>query len=305
LEVKNLETRFKARNGYVYAVNGVSFSLEKGEMLGVVGESGCGKSVTMMSLIKLLPPSAEITSGEVFLDGEDISHASAKKMNYIRGVKVGMIFQDPMTSLNPFVKIGLQLAEGIMYHKKLSKEEAHRQAGIYLDLVGISNSTERLNEFPQKVLIADEPTTALDVTIQAQILELINELAKKLNTAVILITHDLGVVAGMCDTVCVMYAGKIVEKAKTEDLYASPSHPYTFGLIQSVPRLDKAQDGKLYSIEGQPPNVIDLPECCPFHPRCNKKMDICTYKYPPVKKVGENHEVACWLYADEKEKSST
>jgi oligopeptide transport system ATP-binding protein len=215
------------------------------------------------------------------------------------------------------------MIETIRLHQDISKKEALRKSIDMLKLVGIPAAEERVHNYPHqfsggmrqrvmiamalsceaKILIADEPTTALDVTIQAQILELIQELAKKLETAVILITHDLGVVAGMCDTVCVMYAGKIVEKAKTEDLYKNPSHPYTFGLIQSVPRLDKAHDGKLFSIEGQPPNVIDLPPCCPFHPRCHKVMDICRTQYPPTTDLGNGHEVACWLFDDQKEQS--
>ncbi|MBN2861082.1 MAG: ABC transporter ATP-binding protein [Sphaerochaetaceae bacterium] len=326
LDVRNLQTYFKTDEGIVKAVDGISFTLGEGETLGIVGESGSGKSVTNLSIMRLIQsPPGKIVGGQILFEGKDILTLSEKELRHVRGNEISMIFQDPMTSLNPFLRISTQMIETILLHQKMTKKEALKKSIDMLKLVGIPAAEERVHNYPHqfsggmrqrvmigmalsceaKVLIADEPTTALDVTIQAQILELINELAKKLNTAVILITHDLGVVAGMCDTVCVMYAGKIVEKAKTEDLYASPSHPYTFGLIQSVPRLDKAQDGKLYSIEGQPPNVIDLPECCPFHPRCNKKMDICTYKYPPVKKVGENHEVACWLYADEKEKSST
>jgi oligopeptide transport system ATP-binding protein len=324
LEVKNLQTYFKTDAGIVKAVDGISFNLKKGETLGIVGESGSGKSVTNLSIMRLIPsPPGKIVGGEVLFEGKDILKLSESALRHIRGNEISMIFQDPMTSLNPFLKISTQMIETIRLHQDISKKEALQKSIDMLKLVGIPAAEERIHNYPHqfsggmrqrvmiamalsceaKILIADEPTTALDVTIQAQILELIQELAKKLETAVILITHDLGVVAGMCDTVCVMYAGKIVEKAKTNDLYKRPSHPYTFGLIQSVPRLDKAHNGKLYSIEGQPPNVIDLPPCCPFHPRCNKVMDICRTQYPPTTDLGDGHEVACWLFNDQKEQS--
>ena len=320
LEVKNLETRFKARSGYLYAVNGVSFSLEKGEMLGVVGESGCGKSVTMMSLIKLLPPSAQITNGTVILDGKDISHATTREMNYIRGVKVGMIFQDPMTSLNPFVKIGIQLSEGLMYHKKMPKQEAMRRSAEYLDLVGISNSTERLNEYPHQLsggmrqrvmiamallsepslVIADEPTTALDVTIQAQIVELVKDLRVKLNTSIIWITHDLSLLAGMVDRIIVMYAGLIVEEASLDEIYKDPRHPYTTGLLHSIPKVDASHGKRLPSIGGAPPNLYVKPTSCPFAPRCAFKVERCEQENPQLRDIpdiGPNslHRVACWV----------
>lgn len=324
LEVNNLKTYFKTDAGIVKAVDGISFKLGKGETLGIVGESGSGKSVTNLSIMRLIPsPPGKIVDGEVIFEGRDILQLPESALRNIRGNEISMIFQDPMTSLNPFLRISTQMIETIRLHQDISKKDALQKSVDMLKLVGIPAAEERIHNYPHqfsggmrqrvmiamalsceaKILIADEPTTALDVTIQAQILELIQELAKKLDTAVILITHDLGVVAGMCDTVCVMYAGKIVEKAKTEDLYRNPSHPYTYGLIQSVPRLDKAHDGKLYSIEGQPPNVIDLPPCCPFHPRCNKAMDICRNQYPPTKDLGNGHEVACWLFTDEKEQS--
>jgi oligopeptide transport system ATP-binding protein len=324
LEVKNLKTYFKTDAGIVKAVDGISFKLGKGETLGIVGESGSGKSVTNLSIMRLIPsPPGKIVDGEVLFEGKDVLKLSESALRHIRGNEISMIFQDPMTSLNPFLKISTQMIETIRLHQDISKKEALRKSIDMLKLVGIPAAEERVHNYPHqfsggmrqrvmiamalsceaKILIADEPTTALDVTIQAQILELIQELAKKLETAVILITHDLGVVAGMCDTVCVMYAGKIVEKAKTEDLYKNPSHPYTFGLIQSVPRLDKAHDGKLFSIEGQPPNVIDLPPCCPFHPRCHKVMDICRTQYPPTTDLGNGQEVACWLFDDQKEQS--
>lgn len=324
LEVKGLQTYFKTDAGIVKAVDGISFTLNKGETLGIVGESGSGKSVTNLSIMRLIPsPPGKIVGGEVLFEGKDILKLSESELRHLRGNDISMIFQDPMTSLNPFLRISTQMIETIRLHKTMSRKEALAKSIEMLKLVGIPAAEERIHSYPHqfsggmrqrvmiamalsceaKILIADEPTTALDVTIQAQILELIQELSKKLDTAVILITHDLGVVAGMCDTVCVMYAGKIVEKAMTDDLYAKPSHPYTFGLIQSVPRLDKAHDGKLFSIEGQPPNVIDLPPCCPFHPRCHKAMDICRTKYPPTKDLGNGHEVSCWLFIDEKEHS--
>ncbi|PKL21998.1 MAG: peptide ABC transporter ATP-binding protein [Spirochaetae bacterium HGW-Spirochaetae-4] len=324
LEVKGLQTYFKTDAGIVKAVDGISFTLNKGETLGIVGESGSGKSVTNLSIMRLIPsPPGKIVGGEVLFEGKDILKLSEGELRHLRGNDISMIFQDPMTSLNPFLRISTQMIETIRLHQSMSRREALAKSIEMLKLVGIPAAEERIHSYPHqfsggmrqrvmigmalsceaKILIADEPTTALDVTIQAQILELIQELSKKLDTAVILITHDLGVVAGMCDTVCVMYAGKIVEKAKTDDLYANPSHPYTYGLIQSVPRLDKAHDGKLFSIEGQPPNVIDLPPCCPFHPRCHKAMDICRTQYPPTKDLGNGHEVSCWLFIDEKEHS--
>lgn len=324
LEVKGLQTYFKTDAGIVKAVDGISFTLNKGETLGIVGESGSGKSVTNLSIMRLIPsPPGKIVGGEVLFEGKDILKLSEGDLRHLRGNDISMIFQDPMTSLNPFLRISTQMIETIRLHQNMSRKEALAKSIEMLKLVGIPAAEERIHNYPHqfsggmrqrvmigmalsceaKILIADEPTTALDVTIQAQILELIQELSKKLDTAVILITHDLGVVAGMCDTVCVMYAGKIVEKAKTDDLYANPSHPYTYGLIQSVPRLDKAHDGKLFSIEGQPPNVIDLPPCCPFHPRCHKAMDICRTQYPPTKDLGNGHEVSCWLFIDEKEHS--
>ena len=325
LEVRDLKTHFLTDAGIVKAVDGISFDLKQGETLGIVGESGCGKSVTNLSIMRLIPsPPGKIVGGEIFFEGQDILKLSESELRHIRGNMISMIFQDPMTSLNPFLKISTQMIETICIHQDISKKAALEKSIDMLNLVGIPDAKSRIHNYPHqfsggmrqrvmiamalsceaKILIADEPTTALDVTIQAQILELIQKLSRQLNTSVIIITHDLGVVAGMCDNVCVMYAGKIVEKAKTEDLYAHPAHPYTFGLIQSVPRLDKAKNGRLFSIEGQPPNVIDLPPCCPFHPRCEKAMDVCRTQYPPTKNLGEHHEVSCWLYTDAQERSN-
>ena len=325
LEVKDLQTYFKTDAGIVKAVDGVSFLLHEGETLGIVGESGSGKSVTNLSVMRLIPsPPGKVVGGQALFEGQDILALSEKEMRKIRGAKISMIFQDPMTSLNPFLRISTQMVETIRLHnKELSKDEALERSIEMLHLVGIPSAEKRVRDYPHQfsggmrqrvmiamalscnaeILIADEPTTALDVTIQAQILELIAKLSSKMGTAVILITHDLGVVAGMCDHVCVMYAGKIVERAETEILYAHPAHPYTEGLIKSVPRMDTTQKGKrLFSIEGQPPNVIDLPPCCPFHPRCHKAMEVCRHAYPPLRHLGEGHEVSCWLYVDEEER---
>ncbi|NBK20576.1 MAG: ABC transporter ATP-binding protein [Spirochaetia bacterium] len=325
LEVKGLQTYFKTDAGIVKAVDGVSFVVHEGETLGIVGESGSGKSVTNLSIMRLIPsPPGKIVGGQVLFEGQDILKMSESEMRDIRGDKISMIFQDPMTSLNPFLKISTQMIETIRLHNpQMGKKEALERSIEMLKLVGIPSPAKRINSYPHQfsggmrqrvmiaqalscdaqVLLADEPTTALDVTIQAQILELIAKINSEMGTAVILVTHDLGVVAGMCDKVCVMYAGRIVETALTDDLYAKPAHPYTEGLIKSVPRMDTAnKDKRLFSIEGQPPNVIDLPPCCPFHPRCDKAMEVCERAYPPPKDLGNHHEVACWLYLDEKTK---
>jgi len=321
LDVKNLHTYFNTDAGVVKAVNGVNYKLRKGEVLGIVGESGSGKSVTSLSIMKLIPsPPGKITEGEILFKGKDLLKLSEKELRSIRGDKISMIFQDPMTSLNPFLKISTQLMETIELHQGLDKIQAREKAVEMLRLVGIPAPEKRINNYPHQfsggmrqrvmiamalscnpeVLIADEPTTALDVTIQAQILDLIKDLSKRLNTAVIMITHDLGVVAGMCDRVSVMYAGKVVENATNDEIFKDPKHPYTEGLIKSVPRLDIATNQKLYSIEGQPPNVIDLPECCPFHPRCSKALDKCKNTYPPEILLGEDRLVRCWLYEESK-----
>ena len=318
LSVRNLKTHFKTDDGIVKAVDGVSFELEKGETLGIVGESGSGKSVTNLSIMKLIPsPPGKIVDGEVLFNGEDILKLDEAGIRNIRGNRISMIFQDPMTSLNPFLRISTQLIETIMLHQKVDKQAARAKAIEMLELVGIPAPDKRIDAYPHQfsggmrqrvmiamalscnpeLLIADEPTTALDVTIQAQILELMKELADKLGTATILITHDLGVVAGMCENICVMYAGRVVEKADTETLFARPKHPYTLGLINSVPRLDLESRERLYSIKGQPPNLVDMPDCCPFHPRCDRAMDICRNKYPRTIKTDDHTEVSCWLYS--------
>jgi len=321
LQVEDLRTYFKTDDGTVKAVDGVSFSLGKQESIGIVGESGSGKSVTNLSILRLIPsPPGKIISGKVVLDGTDILQLPKAKLRTIRGNKISMIFQDPMTSLNPFLKISTQMVETIMLHQNMSKQDALDRSIEMLKMVGIPRPERRVTDYPHQfsggmrqrvmiamalscnpqVLIADEPTTALDVTIQAQILEIMQELSDRLGTSVIMITHDLGVVAGMCDRIVVMYAGRIIEEAHTEDLFSDPKHPYTQGLINSVPRLDKKTGMKLTSIPGQPPNLIDLPDCCPFYPRCTKAMDICKAQYPPKKEIQGNsssRHVNCWLYA--------
>lgn len=318
LQVKDLRTYFYLDAGVVKAVDGVSFDLHKGETLGIVGESGSGKSVTNLAIINLIQtPPGKITGGQVLFHGEDILTMSDERLREIRGNRIAMIFQDPMSSLNPYLKISTQMMESIQLHQGLNKKDAKAKAIEMLKLAGIPGAEERIDCYPHQfsggmrqrvmiamglscnpdILIADEPTSALDVTIQAQIIELMQDLTRRLGTAVIMITHSLGVVAGMCDTINVMYAGRIVERGATDDIFYDTKHPYTQGLIKSVPRLDRDTDERLFSIEGQPPNVIDLPDCCPFYPRCHKAMDVCRKKYPPLAQFGNGHSVSCWLYA--------
>jgi oligopeptide/dipeptide ABC transporter ATP-binding protein len=320
LRVRDLRTYFKTDEGIVKAVDKVSFDLHKGETLGIVGESGSGKSVTNLSIINIIPsPPGKIEGGEIFFRGEDLLKMGSGRIREVRGNKISMIFQDPMTSLNPFLRVSTQMMETIVLHQGLGKEEAKAKAVDMLRLAGIPAPEKRIDQYPHQfsggmrqrvmiamslscnpeILIADEPTSALDVTIQAQILDLMKDLTARLGTAVILITHSLGVVAGMCDTLCVMYAGRIVERGATDAVFAEPRHPYTQGLIKSVPRLDVSSGSRLSSIRGQPPNVIDLPDCCPFYPRCDKAMDICRRLYPAVKDFEDGRSVACWLYSEE------
>ena len=319
LSVRGLQTWFNTDDGIVKAVDGISFDLHKGETLGIVGESGSGKSVTNLSVMRLIPsPPGKIVGGDVVLNGRSVLTMSRHELQEMRGCMVSMIFQDPMTSLNPFLRVSTQLVETIRLHQKLGKREALAKAVDLLRLVGIPNPEKRVHAYPHQfsggmrqrvmiamalscnpgILIADEPTTALDVTIQAQILDLIKGLTARLGTAVILITHDLGVVSGMCDMIIVMYAGRVVERAPTDLLFAAPRHPYTQGLIRSVPRLDKASRDKLYSIPGTPPSLIDIPECCPFHPRCPSAMDVCRTRYPTERDLGNGHAVSCWLFQE-------
>lgn len=320
LTVENLRTTFKLRRGKVHAVNGISLQLRKGEMLGVVGESGCGKSVSMLSIINLLPPAARVESGTILLQGKNLRNLSRRDMQRIRGNRIGMIFQDPMTSLNPVLKIGVQMAEAIIYHQKLSKERAYARCEELLELVGISNARERLDEFPHQlsggmrqrvmiamaltcepeILIADEPTTALDVTIQAQIVELLKEIREKLGTSIILITHDLGLVAGMVDRVIVMYAGFVVESAPVDAIYYDPRHPYTKGLLSSVPKLRGEKTKRLSSIPGAPPDLSSFPTGCPFRERCPYAIERCELENPMLNDVPDvpestSHQMACWV----------
>jgi oligopeptide transport system ATP-binding protein len=323
LQVNDLRTYFNTDEGVVKAVDGVSFELHKGETLGLVGESGSGKSVTNLSIMRLIPmPPGRIMGGQAWLDGEDLLKKAEPTLRTIRGKKISMIFQDPMTSLNPFLRISTQMIETIRLHEGLARKDARSKAIEMLKMVGIANPTKRIDAYPHQfsggmrqrvmiaialscnpeIIIADEPTSALDVTIQAQILELLKRLSAEFGTSVIMITHDLGVVAGMCDTVAVMYAGRIVERGPVSAIFGDPKHPYTQGLIKSVPRLDTAGKGRLYSIEGQPPNVINMPDCCPFHPRCAYAMDVCRKKYPSTTNVDEARDVNCWLFNSEREK---
>ncbi|WP_238884886.1 ABC transporter ATP-binding protein [Clostridium sp. YIM B02551] len=315
LEVKDLKTSFFTHVGEVKSVRGISFSLEKGEALGIVGESGCGKSVTMMSIMKLLQENGKITDGEVDFNGKDITKFSEKEMEKIRGNEMGMIFQDPMTSLNPVFTVGQQLTEHYIKHKKVSKAEADKKAIEMLNLVGIPSPEKRMKQYPHefsggmrqrvmiamalicepKLLIADEPTTALDVTIQAQILELMKKLKDELGTSIILITHDLGVVADVCSKINVMYGGLIVETGDVREIFYNPRHPYTWGLLGSVPNPKKLLKEKLTPIEGQPPDLLNPPAGCPFAARCKYAMKVCLENQPPLMEIGENHRAACWL----------
>jgi len=315
LKVQDLKTRFHTQDGTIHAVNGVSFELKEGELLGIVGESGCGKSVTVMSLLKLIPmPPGEIEAGTAYFNGHDLISMEADELRQIRGYRIGFIFQDPMTSLNPVLTIGQQIMEPLRAHLGMSREEARTRAFKLLELIGIPMAKSRLSDYPHQfsggmrqrvmiaialscnpqILIADEPTTALDVTIQAQIIDLVKELRKELGMSIIWITHDLGVVAGIADRVMVMYGGFLVEKAPVKDLYLNPSHPYTQGLLGSLPRLEERSVERLTNIKGQPPNLLSQPELCPFAPRCPYVFEACLEENPPLFSIDGEHEVACW-----------
>lgn len=315
LDVLDLKTSFFTHVGEVKAVGGVSFHLNKGEALGIVGESGSGKSITMMSVMKLLSDNGKIINGQISFEGKDIVNMPESEMQRIRGNEIGMIFQDPMTSLNPVFTIGEQLMEPLLKHKKMSKKEAYERALHMLDIVGIPSPESRMKQFPHefsggmrqrvmiamalscepKLLIADEPTTALDVTIQAQILELMKELKEKINTSIILITHDLGVVADVCNRINVMYGGLIAETGTKEDIFYRPKHPYTWGLLKSIPNPKTLVKERLRPIDGQPPDLLKPPAGCPFAPRCEYAMKVCMTKRPPLFEVGDEHKAACWL----------
>lgn len=315
LEVKNLKTSFETHIGEVKSVRGVSFDVESGEAVGVVGESGCGKSVTMMSVMRLLSDNGKIIDGSIEFEGKDLSKYTEKQMESIRGKEMAMIFQDPMTSLNPVLNIGTQLTEHLIKHENISKSEAKKRAIEMLALVGIPSPEKRMKQYPHefsggmrqrvmiaislicnpKLIVADEPTTALDVTIQAQILDLMKNLKDKLNTSIILITHDLGVVADLCTRINVMYGGVIIEKGTTEDIFYRAKHPYTWGLLNSVPNPKSITKEKLKPIDGQPPDLLKPPVGCPFAARCDYAMKVCIEKMPPYFKTGENQKTACWL----------
>jgi len=314
LEVNDLHVHFSTYGGTVQAVRGVSFHLNRGETLAIVGESGCGKSVTSNAIMGLIPsPSGKIVNGSILFKGEDLTKFPEKKMRTIRGVDISMIFQDPMTALNPTLTIGTQLMEGLIQHKKVSAKEAEKRAIEMMELVGIPNPKERLKHYPHQfsggmrqriviaialicepeLLIADEPTTALDGTIQAQILELFGAIQEKTGVSIILITHDLGVVAKIADRIAVMYAGKIIETGTKRDIFYRPQHPYTKGLLHSVPRLDER--GELEPIDGTPPDLFSPPIGCPFTARCPLAMEVCNKVYPATSSLSETHQVNCWL----------
>ena len=317
LQVNGLETQFQTREGVVHAVNGVSFNLKEGETLGIVGESGCGKSVSMMSLLGLIPnPPGKVVAGEARFLGADLLKMTNDEIRKVRGSKISVVFQDPMTSFNPVLTIGDQTAEPYRLHAGAGKKEALERAVKYLDLVGIPNAKDRINEYPHQfsggmrqrvmiamglicepqILIADEPTTALDVTIQAQIIELVKRLRDELGMAIIWITHDLGIVAGLADRVNVMYGGYIIETAPVKDVYSNPQHPYTIGLLGSLPRMDEREYRRLTSIDGLPPTLLEKPSYCPFESRCRFAVEHCRHENPTLMQVeGEGHFAACWV----------
>ncbi len=316
LDVQGLETTFKTPDGVVHAVNGVSFGLKEGETLGVVGESGCGKSVTMLSMLRLVPtPPGKIEAGKAFFFGQDLLQMSNEEIRHVRGAQISMVFQDPMTSLNPVLTIGRQLEEPLMLHVGMNKEQARDRSAELLAMVGIPNAKDRLSDYPHQysggmrqrvmiamalscspqILIADEATTALDVTIQAQIMDLVKRLRDELGMAIIWITHDLGVVAGLAQRVMVMYGGFIIEESPVQELYSNPSHPYTIGLLGSLPRVDEKEHSRLYSIEGAPPVLYNKPTACPFAPRCKWAMERCWKENPTLELVAPEHRIACWV----------
>jgi oligopeptide transport system ATP-binding protein len=316
LDVQGLETTFRTPDGVVHAVNGVSFGLAEGETLGVVGESGCGKSVTMLSVLGLIPsPPGKIETGKAIFAGHDLLKMSNEEIRHVRGAQISMVFQDPMTSLNPVLTIGKQLEEPLMLHIGMTKRQARERAVELLSMVGIPNAADRLNDYPHQfsggmrqrvmiamalscspqILIADEPTTALDVTIQAQITDLVKRLREELGMAIIWITHDLGVVAGIAQRVIVMYGGYIIEEALVKELYVNPEHPYTIGLLASLPRVDERGRHQLSSIDGLPPVLYAKPSACPFAPRCKWAQEKCWKENPPLLTTGPDHRAACWV----------
>ena len=316
IEVRNLQTQFFTQDGIVHAVNGISYEVAERETVAIVGESGSGKSVGVMSLIRLIPePPGKIVGGEVNFDGQDLLQLKEEELRQIRGNRIAMIFQDPMTSLNPVLTIGRQITEALELHLNMNRQESRARAIELLELVGIPDAGPRLDDYPHQfsggmrqrvmiamglscnpqLLIADEPTTALDVTIQAQIVDLVRRLQNELGMAIIWITHDLGVVAGMADRVLVMYAGFIVEEGPVDVIYGSPRHPYTLGLLRSIPRLDLGRQKRLIPIEGLPPDLLDPPNSCPFAPRCPFVIDKCHEENPPLMSIDSVRKSACWV----------
>lgn len=320
LDIRNLTTRFYTDDGVVHAVNGISYTMDEEETLGVVGESGCGKSVHALSIMRLIPePPGKIEKGEVWFSGKNLLDLEESAMRSMRGTDVAMVFQDPMTSLNPVYTVGFQIMEALKLHLGMDEEQARNRARELLELVNIPEARQRLDDYPHqfsggmrqramlamslscnpRLLIADEPTTALDVTIQAQIVDLVRKLQKQLGMAVMWITHDLGVVAEMADRINVMYAGYIIERANVRDIYYHPSHPYTKGLLGSLPRLDEAPGTKLVSIPGLPPDLLALPKGCPFAPRCRLRVDQCFEEQPTLENAAQKeHVVACWRWEE-------
>jgi oligopeptide transport system ATP-binding protein len=315
LEVDNLTTRFYTEDGVVNAVNGISYTLDEGETLGVVGESGCGKSVHALSMMRLIPmPPGKIDAGKVLLRGKDLLEVSDDEMRHVRGAQIAMIFQDPMTSLNPVLTVGNQIVEALKLHQGLSEKAARDRTAELLSMVGIPEAAQRLDDFPHQfsggmrqramiamalscnpmILIADEPTTALDVTIQAQIIELVKQLRDKIGMAIIWITHDLGVVAGLAKRVNVMYAGFLIETGPVKLIYSNPRHPYTVGLLGSLPKIHRERESKLFSIHGEPPDLVGLPPGCPFAPRCSYAVERCLQENPKPEPIESDHMVACW-----------
>lgn len=316
LNVQGLETQFSTPEGVVHAVNGVDFTLNEGETLGVVGESGCGKSVSMLSILRLIQqPPGKIVAGTAMFRGKDLLQMTSDEIRHVRGGQISMVFQDPMTSLNPVMTIGKQMAEPLMLHMGLNKEQARERSVELLEQVGIPRAKDRLKDYPHQysggmrqrvmiamalscnpqIVIADEPTTALDVTIQAQIVDLMIRLREEVGMSIVWITHDLGVVASIAHRVNVMYGGFIIEELPIRDLYANPCHPYTIGLLGSLPRIHQKGRQRLYSIEGMPPMLYQKPQRCPFSPRCRWVVDRCREENPPLVEVDEKHRVACWV----------
>ncbi|MGD0610910.1 MAG: ABC transporter ATP-binding protein [Anaerolineales bacterium] len=316
LNVQGLETQFRLEEGTIRAVNGISFQLNEGEILGIVGESGCGKSVTMMSILRLIPaPPGKVVAGQALYKGRDLLAMKDEEFRQICGSQISMIFQDPMTSFNPVLTIGRQIAEPLEAHLSLTRGQVYERVVELMTIVGIPNPKDRFNDYPHQfsggmrqrvmiamalacspqILIADEPTTALDVTIQAQIIELVKELRDKLGMAIIWITHDLGVTAGLVDRVLVLYAGLIIEEASVEELYAHPEHPYTIALLGSLPRMDAGGRKRLVSIEGKPPVLYEKPTSCPFAPRCKYRIEHCSTENPLLMQVRVGHTAACWV----------